>query len=53
MPIYQAFNGRTKAWVKYHFVKDRRTGKTKLKITDVKQRLPQVPFANVPIRQRK
>jgi len=52
MPIYQAFNGRTKAWVKYHFTKDKK-GKTKLKILDVKQRLPMVPFANVPIKQRK
>jgi len=53
MPIYQAFNGRTKAWVKYKFVKGRKKGESKLKILDVKQRLPQVPFANVPIKQRK
>ena len=41
-PIYQAFNKRTKAWVKYHFEK----GKG-FRVTDVKQRLPLVPFKNI------
>ena len=43
MPIYQAYNKRIKAWVKYHFEK----GKG-FKVTDVKQREPGVPFKHVP-----
>ena len=43
MPIYQAFNPKIKAWVKYHFVKG-----GKAKFTDVKQREPQKPFKNIP-----
>jgi len=43
MPIYQAVNKRTKAWVKYHFEK----GKG-FKVLDVKQREPLVPFKNIP-----
>lgn len=42
MPIYQAFNKRTKAWVKYHFEK----GKG-FRVIDVKQREPLKPFKNV------
>lgn len=49
MPIYQAYNKKSKRWVKYHFKK----GKG-FEVVDVKQRLPQKPFKNVPIRgQRK
>ena len=42
MPIYQSFNSKIKAWVKYHFVRDG------IKIIDVKQRLPKVPFKHIP-----
>lgn len=44
MPIYQAYNKKSKRWVKYHFVKDG------IEIKDVKQRNPKKPFKNVPIR---
>jgi len=47
MPIYQAFNGRTKRWVKYHFKKDG------VEIIDVKQREPLKPFKGVPKRGKK
>lgn len=43
MPIRQAFNKRINAWVKFDFKK----GKG-FKVTDVKQRLPRVPFKGVP-----
>lgn len=52
MPIYQAFNGRINAWVKYHFTQNKR-GKTKLKITDVKQRNPTKPFKGIPKRGKR
>ena len=45
MPIYQAWNSRIDAWVKYDFVK----GKG-FRPLDVKQREPKIPFANVKIR---
>lgn len=48
MPIYQAYNKRIKAWVKYEF------GKTGFKPLNVKQVKPGVPFKGVPKRgQRK
>lgn len=47
MPIYQSFNSRTGRWVKYHFKKGG------IEIIDNKQREPQVPFKNVPIKMRK
>lgn len=43
MPIRQAFNNRIKAWVKFDFKK----GKG-FRPLDVKQRMPLVPFKNVP-----
>lgn len=42
--IYQAYNKRTKAWVKYKFTKNG------IKWLDVKQREPQKPFKGVPKR---
>ena len=47
MPIYQAFNKRTKAWVKYEFTKKG------WKVLDVKQREPTKPFKGVPKRGQK
>ena len=47
MPIYQAFNKKTKRWVKYHFTEEG------IKFFDVKQRELQVPFKNVKIRMKK
>ena len=34
MPVYQSFNPRIKAWVKYHFTKEG------IEFTDVKQKKP-------------
>ncbi len=49
MPIYQAYNKRTKAWVKYKFI----PGKGFIPL-DVKQRQPLKPFKNIKIKgQRK
>jgi len=48
MPVYQAYNGRIKAWVKYHFVKDGR-----VEILNVKQREPKKPFKGVPKKGKK
>jgi len=42
MPIYQSFNPKIKAWVKYHF------GKNGVEFTDVKQKEPQKPFKGIP-----
>jgi hypothetical protein len=47
MPIYQAYNGKIRAWVKYHFTKKG------VEIKDVKQRDKEKPFASVPIRGNK
>ena len=41
MPIFQAYNKKIKAWVKYHF-------KNGFKVLDVKEREPEIPFKNVP-----
>jgi len=43
MPIYQAYNKKIGAWVKYHFAK----GKG-FEVKDVKQRNPKKPFKGVP-----
>ena len=48
MPVYQAFNKRINAWVKYHFVK----GKG-FKVLDVKEKEPLTPFKNVKIRGKR
>jgi len=45
---YQAYNNKTKAWVKYKFSKD--TGFHPL---DVKQREPRIPFKGIPKRGRR
>jgi len=47
MPVYQSFNKKTQAWVKYHFTKDG------IKFFDVKQRLPKIKFKGVPIRGKR
>jgi hypothetical protein len=47
MPIYQAFNKRNKAWVKYEF------SKSGFKALDVKQREPKKPFKGIPKRGKK
>lgn len=47
MPIYQSFNSRINAWVKYEF------GKKGWTALDVKQRNPKVPFAGVKIKGKK
>lgn len=46
MPIYQAWNPKIKAYVKYEF------GGAGFKAIDVKQREPMVPFKDVPIKGR-
>jgi len=47
MPIYQSFNKKTDRWVKYEF-----TSKG-IKILDVKQRMPRVPFKGIKIKKKK
>jgi len=47
MPIYQAFNPKIKAWVKYHFAK-----KKGFEVLDVKERSPLKPFKNIPKKGR-
>lgn len=42
MPIYQAFNSRINAWVKYEF------GKKGFRVIDVKEREPFKPFKSIP-----
>jgi len=44
MPKYQAYNPKTKAWVKYEFTKDG------VKWLDVKEKMPKKPFKGVPIK---
>jgi len=48
MPIYQAFNNKIKAWVKYSFESGK--GFTPL---DVKQKEPLKPFKGVPKKGKK
>ena len=45
--IFQAYNKRINAWVK---VRKFANGKTK--ILNVKQKLPSVPFKNIPIKKK-
>lgn len=47
MPIYQAYNKRIKAWVKYEFTKKG------FKPLDVKQRKPLVAFKGIPKRGKR
>ena len=47
MPTYQAYNPKTKAWVKYHF----KNGKAR--IINVKQKEPKKPFKGIPKRGNK
>jgi len=46
MPIYQAYNKRIGAWVKYEF------SKKGWEALDVKQRKPNIPFKGIIIRFR-
>lgn len=48
MPIYQTFNPKIKAWVKYHFVKEKG-----FEVFDVKQREPSKSFKNIKVKGRK
>lgn len=48
MPIYQAYNPRIKAYVKYHF----KSGKG-FEAVDVKQKNPGEPFKGIKIKGRK
>ena len=45
--IYQAYNPKTKAWMKYEM------GKYGFKPIDVKQREPHIPFKGVKIRGKR
>lgn len=47
MPIYQAFNSRMGAWVKYHFTK------SGFEVVDVKQHDPRVPFIGTKIKGKR
>jgi len=47
MPIYQAYNQKIKAWVKYEF------SKKGFKVKDVKQRNSQKPFKGIKIRGKR
>lgn len=47
MPIYQAYNRRIKAWVKYEFTKKG------FKVINVKERNPKIKFKGIPIRGQK
>jgi len=44
MTIYQSFNKRINAWVKYHFLKGEG-----IEFFDVKQRNSWIPFTNIKI----
>ena len=47
MPIFQAFNPKIKAWIKYHFAKAKG-----FEVLDVKQREPLKPFKKIKIKSR-
>jgi len=47
MPIYQSFNPKIKAWVKYEFTKEG------VKFMDIKQKKPLKPFKGVPKKGKK
>lgn len=51
MVIKQSFNNKTNRWVKWKRVKAKNGG-TYTKYLDVKQKNPQVPFANTPIHKK-
>ncbi len=44
MPIYQSYNKKIKAWVKYKFTKKG------WKPLDVKQRKPKIKFKGIPVK---
>ena len=46
-PLYQSFNSRMGAWVKYHFTKDG------FQVVDVKQKQPKIPFKKTIIKGRR
>ena len=48
MPIYQAFNSRIDAWVKYKFESG-----VGFRALDVKQRMPSVPFKGIKIKGKR
>lgn len=48
--VYQAFNTKTKSWVKYKKYKDPITNKITTRITDVKQKEKQKPFKGINIK---
>jgi len=43
--IFQTYNGRIKAWVKYKVMPDKST-----RIIEVKKRESKIPYSNVPIK---
>lgn len=47
MPIYQAFNPRINSWVKYEF------SNKGFRVIDVKEKMPLIPFADIPIKGRR
>ena len=47
MPVFQAFNKKIGAWVKFHYVKGG------VKFFDVKQRKPKIKFKGIPVRGNK
>jgi tellurite resistance-related uncharacterized protein len=44
MPVYQTFNKKIKAWVKFEFIKGN------VKFIDVKQKNPEIPFKHIKIK---
>jgi len=46
-PIYQAFNSRMGAWVKYHFTREG------FQVVDVKQNNPRTPFKGTKIKGKR
>lgn len=47
MPLFQAYNPKINAWVKYHFTNDG------FKVVDVKQREPKEPFKGTKIKSKR
>lgn len=52
MVIKQSFNNKTNRWVKWKLVKGKNGNKI-LQVINVKQKNPQVPFANTPIHKKR
>lgn len=48
MPVYQAYNKRSKSWVKYEFTKEKG-----FHALDVKQTNQGKPFKGIPVRGKK